>query len=135
MDRPDLRRMIATWLRATLMHRADYRILLPEVNDLQELRIMLADRLEEWAHQYKTEGMQQGMRQGMQQGMQQGVQQGMQQGEALALQKLLTKRFGAISPEILAQISSARTEQIELWLDQVMDAQSMETLFGGPAAH
>ena len=127
VDRPDLRRMIATWLRATLMHRADYRILLPEVNDLQELRIMLADRLEEWAHQYKTEGMQQGMRQGM--------QQGMQQGEALALQKLLTKRFGGISPDILARISSARTEQIDLWLDQIMDAQSIENLFGGPATH
>ena len=127
VDRPDLRRMIATWLRATLMHRADYRILLPEVNDLQELRIMLADRLEEWAHQYKTEGMQQGMRQGM--------QQGMQQGEALALQKLLTKRFGEISPDILARISSARTEQIDLWLDQIMDAQSIENLFGGPATH
>ena len=88
---------------------------------------MLADRLEEWAHQYKTEGMQQGMRQGM--------QQGMQQGEALALQKLLTKRFGEISPDILARISSARTEQIDLWLDQIMDAQSIENLFGGPATH
>ena len=80
---------------------------------------MLADRLEEWAHQYKTEGM----------------QQGMQQGEALALQKLLTKRFGEISPDILARISSARTEQIDLWLDQIMDAQSIENLFGGPATH
>ncbi|EQD51168.1 transposase, partial [mine drainage metagenome] len=60
VDQPDLRRMIAIWLRATLMCWTEYSILLPEVNDLQELRVMLSDRLEEWAHQYKAEGMQQG---------------------------------------------------------------------------
>ncbi|EQD74884.1 hypothetical protein B1A_04252, partial [mine drainage metagenome] len=55
--------------------------------------------------------------------------------EALALQKLLTKRFGAIPPEILAKISSAGTGQIDLWLDQVLDARSIEGLFDGPTTH
>lgn len=34
VDRPDLRRMFAVWIRATLMRRAEYRILLPQVDDL-----------------------------------------------------------------------------------------------------
>ena len=71
---------------------------------------MLADRLEEWAHQYKTEGM--------------------QQGEALALQKLITRRFGSIAPDVLVKITAASKEQLDTWLDQVLDADSLNNLFG-----
>ncbi|MBK7952507.1 MAG: hypothetical protein IPK02_00170 [Candidatus Accumulibacter sp.] len=77
-DRPDLRRMFALWIRATLMRKAEYRIVLPLVDDLQELNVMLAERLEEWANAYKAEGK--------------------AEGEALALQKLLKKRFAAVLP-------------------------------------
>ena len=35
-DRPDLRRMFAIWIRATLMRKPEYRIVLPEIDDLQE---------------------------------------------------------------------------------------------------
>ncbi len=128
-DRPDLRRMIAGWLRATLMRRADYRILLPEVNDLQELRLMLADRLEEWAHQYKAEGMQQGI----QQGKLQGRQEGRQEGEALALQRLLVRRFGEVSPSVLDKIATASNEQIEAWLDRVLEAPTLDAVFAHPS--
>jgi hypothetical protein len=122
IDRPDLRRMFAIWIRATLMRKTEYRIVLPELDDLQELKVMLSERLEEWALGYKAEGLQQGM------------QQGMQQGEALALQKLLTKRFGVIPVVISGLISSAPPEQIEVWLDQVLDARSLDELFG-PLTH
>ncbi|MBU6994219.1 DUF4351 domain-containing protein [Ferrovum myxofaciens] len=122
VDRPDLRRMIARWIRATLMRKPEYRILLPEVDDLQELRIMLSERMKEWAHQYEAEGVQKGM------------QKGMQQGEALALQRLLTKRFGGITPEILTRIASASQEQIENWFDQAIDASGYAEVFG-PTTH
>ncbi|MBL8422550.1 MAG: Rpn family recombination-promoting nuclease/putative transposase, partial [Candidatus Accumulibacter phosphatis] len=56
VERPDLRRMFALWIRATLMRKAEYRIVLPRIDDLQELNVMLAERLEEWAHAYKAEG-------------------------------------------------------------------------------
>ena len=71
-----------------------------------------------------------GERIGIEKGLQQGVQQGMQQGEALALQKLLSKRFGVIPAEIAGKISSASTEQIDEWLDLVLDAPSMDAMFG-----
>jgi hypothetical protein len=113
-DRPDLRRMFALWIRATLMRKTEYRIVLPQLDDLQELRIMLADRLEEWALGYKAEGV--------------------QQGESLALQKLLTKRFGAMPADILEKIAAASPAQIDTWLDQVLDARSLDELFG-PLTH
>ncbi|MDO9142526.1 MAG: Rpn family recombination-promoting nuclease/putative transposase, partial [Methylobacter sp.] len=36
-DRPDLKRMFALWIRATLKRKTKYRIVLPEIDDLQEL--------------------------------------------------------------------------------------------------
>jgi hypothetical protein len=54
----------------------------------------------------------------------------MQQGEALALQRLLSKRFGEIPAGVAEQISRASAEQIEGWLDQVLEATSLESLFG-----
>ena len=109
-ERPDLRRMFALWIRATLMRKAEYRIVLPRIDDLQELNVMLAERLEEWAHAYKAEG------------------------EALALQRLLKKRFGAVPSEVLAKISVASLEQIDAWLDQVLDARSLDDIFGPTTA-
>ena len=79
---------------------------------------MLAERLEEWAHGYKAEGM----------------QQGMQQGEALALQRLLSKRFGIVPAEITARITAASSQELEIWLDRVMDARTLGDIFG-PTTH
>ncbi|WP_297475786.1 DUF4351 domain-containing protein [Ferrovum sp.] len=110
------------WIRATLMRKPGYRILLPEVENLQGVRIMLSEQLEVWARQYEAEGVQKGM------------QQGMQQGEALALQKLLTKRFGVIPPGILARIASASQDQVEAWFDVAIEASGYTEVFG-PITH
>ena len=56
--------------------------------------------------------------------------EGVQLGEALALQKLLSKRFGAMPSEILTKIASASREQIEVWFDQAIDAKSVGDVFG-----
>lgn len=66
----------------------------------------------------------------MQQGIQQGMQQGMQQGEALLLQRLLTRRFGALSATQLASIAAATPAQLETWGDRVLDAKSLDEVFG-----
>lgn len=63
-----------------------------------------------------------------------GMQQGVQQGEALALRRLLAKRFGTVPSEISSRIASASREQIELWFDQAIDAPQLEDVFG-PATH
>ncbi|MCM8596157.1 hypothetical protein [Accumulibacter sp.] len=46
VERPDLREMFSRGIRATLMRKAEYRIGLPRTDDLQELNVMLAERLE-----------------------------------------------------------------------------------------
>jgi len=113
VDRPDIRRMLAIWLRATLMKKPNYGILLNEVNDLDEVRVMLSDKLEEWAKEYIAEGR----------------QEGRQEGEMLALQKQLSRKFGAIPVSITENISQASPEQVNIWLDRVVDGLSLEEIF------
>jgi predicted transposase/invertase (TIGR01784 family) len=120
-DRPDLRRMFALWIRATLMRKQEYGIVMPQVDDLQEIRVMLADKVEEWAKAYIAEGKQEGR--------QEGRQEGLQQGEVLALQRLLAKRFGVIPADIIALIANAPVVDIERWLDRVIDAKQLSDVF------
>ena len=112
-DRPDLRRMFALWIRATLMRKVKYRIVLPQIDDLEELNVMLADRLEEWANGY----------------MLKGKLEGKQQGESLALQKLLVKRFGGVPASVAEKIESASMDQIEAWFDKAIDAKYLDEVF------
>ncbi len=74
---------------------------------------------------------------GIEKGMQAGMQQGMQAGEALALQKLLTKRFGAVVPAIAVQIETADLSQIGVWFDRAIDAPNLDAVFGDtpPSTH
>ena len=116
-DRPDLKRMFALWIRATLMRKQNYSILLPQIDDLQEIKVMLADRLEEWAHGYIAEGELRGKKEGL------------QQGEMLALQRLLAKRFGVIPMETVTLISQAPLEDIERWFDRAIDAKALSDVF------
>ena len=124
-DRPDLRRMFSLWIRATLMRKQNYGILLPQVDDLQEIKVMLADRLEQSALAYIAEGELKGELKGKQEGR----QEGRQEGEMLALQRLLSKRFGALPPDITHLISNASMESIERWLDRIIDAQQLSDIF------
>jgi len=121
VDRPDIRRMLAIWIRATLMKKPNYGILLNEVNDLDEVRVMLADKLEQWAKEYIAEGVEQGI--------ERGIEKGIEKGEMLALQKLLAKRFGVIPLDITAQIANASLDQIEHWFDQAIDADNLSDVF------
>ena len=77
-------------------------------------------------------GMQAGMQAGIQTGRQEGMQMGRHEGEALALQKLLTKRFGVIPAETIGKITTASTAQIDAWLDLVLDAPSLDVIFESP---
>lgn len=73
----------------------------------------LADRFDQWAQQYEQKGM----------------QAGIEKGEALVLQKLLTKRFGPLPADRSAQIGAASAAQIDVWVDRVLDAQSLDEVF------
>ena len=65
----------------------------------------LAEKFDQWAEDYKREG------------------------ETLVLQRLLARRFGPLPSEVIARISGAAVEEIDLWVDRVLDARSLDEVF------
>ena len=74
-------------------------------------------------------GLLQGMQQGMQRGLMQGRLEGEQSGEAKALRRLLQKRFGPLSDDVLIRLQAASIDELELWLDRALDADSLAGVF------
>ena len=89
--------------------KENYAIVIPEVDDLQEIKVMFGDRLELWAEGIKAEAK--------------------VEGEILILQRLLAKRFGAIPADKISLISNASIEDIERWADRVFDAKQLSDIF------
>jgi len=63
-------------------------------------------------------------------GRKEGRKEGVQQGEALILERLMRKRFGDLSPQVEERLARARKEELELWADRVLDARTLEEVFG-----
>ena len=114
---PELRRTFAIWIRAVLLRQSKRTLVLPKVRDLKELKMTLAERLDTWAQAHE------------QKGIEKGIERGIEKGEALVLQKLLTKRFGTLPADMVGKISAASAGQIDVWLDRVLDAASLEDVF------
>jgi predicted transposase/invertase (TIGR01784 family) len=66
---------------------------------------------------------------GEEKGLQKGLLAGKQQGESLILQRQLTKRFGPLPADKIALIAAASSEQLEIWLDKVLDAETLTDVF------
>jgi hypothetical protein len=86
---------------------------LPEFNDFEEVNNMLAERVTNWTAQF----------------VQQGMQQGMQQGEIALLERQLTKRFGPLSEETRTRLQTATREQLDLWAERILDANTPDEIF------
>ena len=57
------------------------------------------------------------------------------EGKADALQRLMERRFGALAPQARAQIEAATLEQLDGWLDEVLDADSVDAVLTNGRAH
>ena len=126
---PELKRIFALWIRALLRRRSKNTLIIPEIRGLEERKMTLAEKFDQWAEEYKRQGMQKGIQEGHEKGIQEGEQKGRLEGETLILQRLLTRRFGPLPSEVLARIASAAQADITRWADQVMDAGCFEEVF------
>ncbi|PPD43774.1 MAG: hypothetical protein CTY16_12610 [Methylobacter sp.] len=76
---------------------------------------MLAETVEQWTKDWK----------------QQGLEQGIHLGESAVLKRQLIRRFKVIPPEMLDRIEQAMPEQVEQWLENILEADTLEAVFKG----
>ena len=77
----------------------------------------LAEKFDQWAKEYKQAGQREGRKEGK------------KDGEALVLQRLLSRRFDPLPPVVLARIASASEEDINQWVDRMLDADCLDNVF------
>ena len=74
-------------------------------------------------------GLQQGLAKGLEQGLVKGLEKGRIEGEGAILRRLLTRRFGALSQDVLERLADADAEQLETWAERVLVAGSLDEIF------
>ncbi|MEI6414674.1 MAG: DUF4351 domain-containing protein, partial [Pseudomonadota bacterium] len=146
-EQRELRRSIAIWLRASLMKHKKHPLVLPELDDLQEIRVMLSEQMGVWAKRYhqegRMEGKQEGLREGVQQGLQKGLQKGVRkgrqegllEGEANLLRKQMERRFGALPTWAKDRLAQANQGDLETWGEAILTAPTLEAVFTDTSAH
>ena len=78
----------------------------------------------------KRQGLEEGLEKGRQEGLEQGLQSGRLEGESRLLRKMIKVKFGEIPPWADDLIRSADSKQIDLWVESLMTADSLESLLG-----
>lgn len=63
-------------------------------------------------------------------GLEEGLRTGIRQGQARMLAKLIRRRFGDVPAWVQTSLESASDDMLETWSDQLLFADSIETVFG-----
>lgn len=125
----EVRRTLAVWIRSVILRKSKYRVTLPEVTDLKELKMTVTNRFDQWTREWEQQGIEKGLEKGLEKGRELGVREGIEKGEALLLQRQLARRFGPLPDAVLQRISNASSTELELWGDRVLDAASLDDVF------
>ena len=133
-----LRRTLRLWLRAALRRNTKYPILLDNVDELGEMRAMLSESIEQWAREFRAEGLAEGIEKGIEKGLAKGREEGREEGvlmgEARVLSRQLRRRFGDLPHWVEERLANASIDELALWAETILDADSLEEMFSPPAS-
>ena len=127
-EQASLRRAFTVWLKRVLLPGRMPGVDFNSLNELQEVKSMLAERVIEWTEEWQQQGVQKGFKkgieQGIEQGIDQGIQQGRQEGEASLLLRLMERRFGSVDESTRHRLQTADAETLLRWGDRLLSAAS-----------
>lgn len=116
-DHQGLRQAFKSWLAAVVLPTVAPEVKVSEISDLEEVRSMLQQNGIEWRDGW------------LEQGRQEGRREGRQEGEVAVFLRLLTKKFGQVSPSIRSRVESATTDELLLWADRILTAANLDEVF------
>jgi hypothetical protein len=82
-----------------------------------------------WAREFENRGLEKGLEQGLEKGREQA-------SPVLrsVLYKVLASRFDGLPPGLTARMAQAPLEQLQLWLERAIDADTIDAVFAAPPA-
>ena len=102
-----LRRAFTVWIQRVILADSAPEAVTESIIELDEVRTMLAQRVQEWKQQWRKDGFAEGREDGFAEGIEQGLEQGVAAGlksERLMLVRLSRLRFGALIADALAPL-------------------------------
>ena len=120
LDAPELselRRDMATWVRRAILQARLPGAKIPELQDLQEAKIMLAERAANWPKQWKAEGYEKGLKEGQ------------LKGQRLTLAELAKEKFGGLEARFTGLIAEASGDQLRQWSKNILTATTPDDIF------
>ena len=126
-EQASLRRAFTVWLKRVFLPGRVPGVEFSNLNDLQEVQSMLAERVIEWTEEWKRQGVEKGR----QEGLQEGRQEGRQEGEATLLSRMLELRFGPLSEGNRAKVRAADADTLLRWGERMLTAATVEEVFTG----
>ena len=109
-EQDSLRRAFTVWFSRVLFPSRFDATTQPALEDLTEVKNMLAERVKEWN--------------------QESLERGMQKGAGQLLLRQLGKKFGDIPDKFVQQLHRADEEEILQWSDNILSAQTLGDVFG-----
>jgi predicted transposase YdaD len=122
LQEPDdgaLRRDFLVWLQIVLLpDRGFDDDQIPALPGLEELRDMLAERVQVWNRQL------------IEKGRQEGRKEGRQEGEVGIVLRQLEHKFGPLDEGTVERVRAARASQRRAWAKRLLSASTLEEVFG-----
>ncbi|MEO5373135.1 MAG: Rpn family recombination-promoting nuclease/putative transposase [Alphaproteobacteria bacterium] len=114
-DHDALRQVFTEVVQQAMRGPGDQNLTVPLPDDMLEVRAMLATKVEKWQRQWKAEGR--------------------AEGRAEMLLRQLSRRFGALSPDVEERVWAADVAQLDEWMDRLMDARELADVLDAPTTH
>ncbi|CAG0950601.1 hypothetical protein ANRL3_00209 [Anaerolineae bacterium] len=137
-EQASLRRAFTVWLKRVLLPGRMPGVDFNNLNELQEVKSMLAERVVEWTEEWKQQGLAMGKAMGEAmgeaigeaigeaKGEARGLERGRQEGEAALLQRLLERRFGPLDEALHQRIALADADTLLRWGERIFQESSAE---------
>lgn len=109
---------MATWLRQILLPRRAPGVRIPQVEDLEELKVMLRDQEIDWSRAWKEKGLREGRREGR------------REGEVEVLLHQLRRKFGPLDAATREQVQAADSRTLKRWAERVLNATTLAETLG-----
>ena len=111
-----IKHIFETWIDQTIKG-FNFNTEIPEHQNLQEVRTMLAENIDQWKEQYRDEGREE------------GLEKGIDLGRCQALRELLEDRFGSLPDSVTSYIEkssdSGALRKLFLFASQAQSLQSV----------
>ncbi len=93
----------------------------PRIGDLQEIPSMVTQRIDRITQGWLLEGKKEGKKE--------GEQIGIRKGELAVLRRLMERKFGELSPEVVQRLERADVDLLLEWSDHILTATKLEDIF------